>query len=86
MLQQYVPKYFSCFSLMLQQVVSCCKLQVSFFLDVSYVPHTRCKCVFQVFHLFSDVCCIQFFHVVSVLCCVRPGASRGQEDGARAVR
>ena len=36
MLQQYVPKCFICFSLLLQQVFSCYNLQV-FSLDVSYV-------------------------------------------------
>jgi energy-converting hydrogenase Eha subunit C len=60
MLQQYVPKYFICFSLLLQQVFSCCKLQV-FYLDIAYVfTHvesvcSKCficfRCMLQVFYL-----------------------------------
>jgi hypothetical protein len=47
-------KCFIYFSFMLQQVFSCCKLQV-FYLDVAYVAvaiHVCYKCMFQMFQLF----------------------------------
>jgi hypothetical protein len=51
---------------MLQQVFSCCKLQVaSFYLDVAVVIHICCKCMLQIFQLFQT-------YVASVLfeCCI----------------
>jgi hypothetical protein len=45
-------KYFSCFSLMLQKVVSCCKLLV-FLFWMFHVFHTHiARAYFQIFHLF----------------------------------
>jgi hypothetical protein len=49
-------------------------------LDVSCVSHTCCKCMFQMFHLFSDVRCIQMFFMLQVFYVVRPGVSRGRAD------
>ena len=49
---------------MLQQVFSCCKLQV-FYLDVADVSHTCCVYV-PIVSSTSDVCCIQVFHVASI--------------------
>jgi hypothetical protein len=37
-----------------------CTLQV-FCLDVAMATHICCKCIFQMFHLFSDVCCSKYF-------------------------
>jgi hypothetical protein len=65
--------------LMLQQVVSCCKLQVLFFLDVSWVPHTYCKCMYKS-SFFQTYVAFKFFHVASVSCCLAR-ASCGQADG-----
>ena len=51
MLKKYVPNFSSVFSLMLQQVFPCCKLQV-FHVDVAYVAvlYTYVACVlFQMF-------------------------------------
>jgi hypothetical protein len=83
-------KCFSRSSLIMQQVVSCCKLQIWMFLCVS---HTYYKCVFQMFHLLSDVCCIQMFYMLQVFYVVRLGVSglgaqcaRGPTDGGAAVR
>jgi hypothetical protein len=61
-------KCFICFSLMLQQVFSCCKLQV-FYLAVAYVLYIYCKCVFQMFNLFQTYIAfksfmLQVFYVV----------------------
>ena len=65
MLQQYVPKYFICFSLLLQQVFSCCKLQ-EFYLDVAYIfTHTLQVYITDVSSIL-DVCCIQVLHVTCV--------------------
>jgi hypothetical protein len=66
-LQKYIPNVSSVFSLMLQQLFSCCKLQV-FYLNIAYVTvaiHICCKCMFQIFYVFH-------MYVVSVLtrCCI----------------
>ena len=76
--KQYDLKCFSGFSLMLQQVVLCCKCYI---LDVSCVPHTCCKCILQIFHLFSDVCCIQMFFILQLFYVVRSGLNRGLANG-----
>jgi hypothetical protein len=69
MLQQYVHNVSAVLILCCSKWFSCYKLQL-FYLGVSCVSHTCCKCMFQTFYLFSDVCCIQmFFHVASVLHC-----------------
>jgi hypothetical protein len=63
-LQQYIPNVLVVFSLMLQQVVSCCNL--CYYFDVSCVLHTYCKYMFLMFHMFSFLCCIllQVFYIV----------------------
>jgi hypothetical protein len=59
---------------MLQQLVF--MLQV-FYLGVSCVSHTCCKCIFQMFHPFSYYVAFKcFFHVASVLRCLAE-AKRG---------
>ena len=69
-----------CFRDMLQgfvQTILCvsdiyCK---RFNLDVAYVSHICCKCVFQMFHLvqtYTHICCkrmFTMFHLVSDVCC-----------------
>jgi hypothetical protein len=66
MLQQYTPKYFICFSLLLQQVFSCCKLQV-FYLDVAYVFTHMLHVYVPNISPVSDVCC-KCFHIASCKC------------------
>ena len=70
-------KCLSCFSLMLQQVVF--MLQV-FFWMCSCALHTCCKSMFQMFDLFSVLCCI---YVTSVLCCSAGGKPRADGRGTR---
>jgi hypothetical protein len=81
MLQRYIPKYFIYFSLLLQQMFSCEKLQV-FYLDVTYdFTHILQVYVLDVSSV-SYVCCIQVFHVTRVSCCsdsqVRRRMGRGE--------
>jgi hypothetical protein len=38
-----------------------------FYLDVPYVSHRYCKCMFQIVSSTSNICCTQVFHVASVL-------------------
>jgi hypothetical protein len=44
-----------------------CKLQV-FYLDIVYISHTCCKCMFQMFHLLQMYVAFKCFHVASVSC------------------
>jgi hypothetical protein len=63
MLQQYALKYFIYFSLLLQQVFSCCKLQV-FYQDIAYVfTHTLQVYVLNISPIL-DVCC----NVIHICC------------------
>jgi hypothetical protein len=57
-------------------------------LDVSYVLHICCKCVFQMFQLLSDICCNQMFFMLQVFYVVRPGAIRlgARRVGGRQMR
>jgi hypothetical protein len=58
MLQEYVLNVSSIFSLKLQQVFSCCKLQV-FYVDVAYVAlviYVYCKCIVLIVSDALDVC------------------------------
>ena len=80
MLQQYVSKCFICFSLLLQQVFSCCKLQV-FYLDVAYVFTHMLKVYIPDVSSVSDVRCIQVFHVARVSCCSESQGHRGMGRG-----
>ena len=62
MLQEYVINVSYIFSPKLQQVFSCCKLQV-FYVDVAYVAmaiHVCCKCIVPNDADASDVCCTCF--------------------------
>jgi len=68
MLQEYVPNVSFIFSLMLQQVFSCCKLQV-FYVDVVYVANE----LFQMFQMLQTYvacvlsgCCIYFTRMLQV--------------------
>ena len=72
MLQQYISVI---------SILCCSKLfhVASRNLDVSYVSHTCCKCTFQMFQLFSDVCYIQMFFMLK--CFTLFG--RGRADWAR---
>jgi hypothetical protein len=81
MLQQYVLKYFICFSLLLQQVFSYCKLQV-FYPDVTYVFTHMLQCMFQIFYLFQTYVAFKCFmlHVFHPIRRVRGGAAK-QADG-----
>jgi hypothetical protein len=77
-------KCFSCFSLYV--AASCFILQVAN-LDVSCILlHTCCKCVFQMFHLLSDICYIQIFFVLQLFYAIRPGTSSGEQNGRAARR
>jgi hypothetical protein len=59
-------------------------LQAAIF-DVSCVSHTYCECMFQMFHLFLDVCCIQMFSCCKFLCCLVGGEPRMSGLGVRRV-
>jgi hypothetical protein len=69
-------KCFICSSLSLEQVFSCCKLQV-FYLDVVYVFTHMLQVYFLDVSFVSDVCCIQVFYVARVPCCSESQERRG---------
>jgi hypothetical protein len=63
---EYVPNVSSVFNLMLQQVFSCCKLQM-FYLDVAFVAVTI-QCMLQAYVLtVSDICCKCFIWMLHML-------------------
>ena len=63
-LQQYIPKYFICFSLLLQQVFSCCKC---FYLDGAYIfTHMLQVYVLNVSPVL-DICCKCFIWMLHML-------------------
>ena len=80
MLQQYVPKYFICFSLLLQQVFSCCKLQV-FNLDSAYVFTHMLQVYIPDVSSVLHVCSIQVFYVARVSCCSESQGRQGMGCG-----
>jgi hypothetical protein len=53
----------------------CCKSRLRDVAHVAYVANVSeayCKCLFKMFHLFSDVCCNRFWYdvaYVSHICC-----------------
>jgi hypothetical protein len=59
-------KCLNCFSLMLQHVVSCCKLQ--FWMFHAFYKHVASACS-KSFIYFQTYVAFKCFHVVNVLCC-----------------
>ena len=82
-LQKYVPKCFSCFSLMLQQVVSCCKLLVLYFGCFMCSTHMLQVYVLNISFVFQTYVAFKcFFSCCKCFMLFGRGWSRGQADGA----